>query len=78
MSNIAKGFERGKRTEFHQFLSIAKASCAEVRSQLYIALDIGYIDADTFKRLLSLAEEVSRILGGLRTAVAKQRDGQKA
>ena len=78
LSNIAEGFERGKRTEFHQFLSIAKASCAEVRSQLYVALDIGYIDADTFRRLLSLAEEVSRILGGLRAAVAKQRDDQKA
>src|SRR5215211_765978 len=60
MSNIAEGFERGKRGEFHQFLSIAKCSCAELRSQLYVALDIGYIDQQHFDRLLGDAEEVAR------------------
>jgi four helix bundle protein len=41
LSNIAEGFERGGRPEFHQFLVVAKGSCGEVRSQLYIALDGG-------------------------------------
>jgi four helix bundle protein len=77
MSNIAEGFKRGRRTEFHQFLSTAKASCAEVRAQLYIALDVGYISPDEFTPLLAQAEEVGRIIGGLRSSVEKQRDDQK-
>lgn len=78
MSNIAEGFERGGRGEFHQFLSTAKASCAEVRSQLYVALDVGYLDKANFDRLIEQAEEVARILGGLRVAVDKQRkDGAR-
>ena len=72
MSNIAEGFERGGRREFHQFLSTAKASCAEVRSQLYVALDIDYVDQPRFNRLLKQAEEVGRIIGGIRSAVARQ------
>jgi four helix bundle protein len=55
MSNIAEGFERGRHGEFHQFLSTAKASCAEVRSQLYVALDVGYLDKANFDRLIDRA-----------------------
>jgi four helix bundle protein len=74
MSNLAEGFERGGRTEFHQFLSMSKGSCAELRSQLYVALDAGYLDRKTFLQVLAQAEEVGRIIGGLRSAVQKQRD----
>ena len=65
MSNIAEGFERGSRGEFAQFLSIAKASCAEVRSQLYIALDQHYLDRETFVRVAAATSEVGRLIGGL-------------
>jgi four helix bundle protein len=73
MSNVAEGFERSGLGEFHQFLSTAKASCAEVRSQLYVALDVGYLTQDKFDELLMQANEVARIIGGLRASVAKQR-----
>ncbi|MCZ7649195.1 MAG: four helix bundle protein [Planctomycetota bacterium] len=74
MSNLAEGFERGKRGEFHQFVSVAKGSCAEVRSHLYVALDIGYLDRRSFDLLLGRAEEIGRILGGLRKSLERQRN----
>lgn len=73
MSNIAEGFERRSPAEFHRYVVIAKASCAEVRSQLYLAQDIGYLSQDSFKQLVEQAEEVSRILGGLRASLAKRK-----
>ena len=74
MSNIAEGFDRGSRAEFHQFLVIAKASCAEVRSQLYVAFDIGHIAEPEFDRLRDQTEELSRVIGGLRATVQRKRD----
>jgi four helix bundle protein len=73
MSNIAEGFERGKPSEFHQFLCIAKGSCAELRCQLYIALDAKHIDGGRFAELMALAEEVGRLVGGLRQSVERRR-----
>ena len=73
MSNLAEGFERGRPGEFHQFVSISKGSCAELRSQLYVALDAHYINQATFEILMRQASEVGQILGGLRLSVERRK-----
>lgn len=73
MSNIAEGYDRGGRSEFHQFLVIAKGSCAEVRSQLYVAYDVAYINEDQFHDMKFRTEEISKILSGLRKHVQQQK-----
>jgi len=67
MSNIAEGYDRSGTAEFVHFLATAKGSAAEVRSQLYVAADQGYIREDHFHELNALASEVSRMLSGLMT-----------
>jgi four helix bundle protein len=73
MSNIAEGYDRGGRAEFHQFLVIAKASCAEVRSQLYVAYDVGYLPQELFHALKKSTEELSKIITGLRKSIHQQK-----
>jgi four helix bundle protein len=72
MSNIAEGFERGSDAEFGRFLLIAKGSCGEVRSQLYVASDQGYLDEHNFGGTMTLAIEVSRMLQGFHAQVGKR------
>ncbi|MBQ6328489.1 MAG: four helix bundle protein [Kiritimatiellae bacterium] len=62
-SNIAEGFGRESQSEFKRFLSIARGSLFEVKTQLQLAESLGYlhIDADT----LSLIDEVGKLLNGL-------------
>jgi len=62
MSNIAEGFERGTKVEMINFLFIARGSCGEVRAQLYVALDAGYLSEERFKSLKFKAEECSRMI----------------
>jgi four helix bundle protein len=73
MSNIAEGFERMKPPEFHRFVTIAKGSCAELRSQLYVALDVDHLNQQAFQNLLSRPEEVGRLLGGLLASIERRR-----
>ena len=65
MNNIAEGYERKTNNEFKHFLFMAKGSCGEVRSMLYLAKELNKIPEEVFKKLFSLAEEISKMLSGL-------------
>lgn len=65
MSNIAEGFEYGSNPQFIRFLNIASGSCGELRSQLYVSFDVGYIDEKTLNDLKTKAESLSKQMAKL-------------
>jgi four helix bundle protein len=62
MSNIAEGFESKTQALFIRYLGIAKASAGEVRSQLYVSRDVGYLSEEQFSKLFQMTEKASRQL----------------
>jgi len=64
-SNIAEGFERQSKKETANFLNFAKGSAGELRSQIYTAMDIGYIDQATAHQWLKESSEISKMLHSL-------------
>lgn len=86
VSNIAEGFESGSKDLFLHYLYIAKGSAGEVRAQLYVGMDVGYIHIETFKYLKGEVEACSKLissfivkvkqndLGGLRRKIEPKED----
>ena len=78
MSNIAEGFDRQGDAEFGRFLSIAKGSASEIKAQLYVALDQGYIDETSFSTLYETCDKTVRFLGGFMRYLSGKKDVRRS
>ena len=71
MNNIAEGFERSSKADFARFLDIAKGSCGEVRSMLYVTSDLGYIPKDKALGLITQFQILSKQIAALSKTLRK-------
>ena len=71
-SNVAEGYERNSNKEFVRFLNIAKGSCGELRTQLYISRKLDFLNKADFDHLIGESKEISAMLHGLSRAVSKR------
>jgi four helix bundle protein len=78
MSNIAEGFDAGSDAEFIRFLRYARRSATEMQSQLYAALDVGYLDDEAFRRLYDKATDVKKLVNAfIRYLRSSSRESQE-
>jgi four helix bundle protein len=73
-SNIAEGMERDSIAERIHYLTIARSSCGEARTQIYVGLEVGYIDAPTGRAWIKESHEISAMLVGLGRFVRRNRE----
>jgi four helix bundle protein len=72
-SNIAEGSERGSKRDFIRFLQYSKGSCGELRTQIYIGIDIGYIEKSQGNTWVKETREISAMLVGFINSIEKNK-----
>ncbi|MDT8307051.1 MAG: four helix bundle protein [Anaerolineae bacterium] len=77
MHNIAEGFDCGSDAEFARFLRMARRSASEVQSQLYLALDRGYISAGQLEDTYHLTTELKRLINGMVAYLSRSQSKQR-
>ncbi len=73
MANIAEGFDCDSHAEFARFLGFARRSAVEIQSQLYAALDAGYITPEIFKTTYEQANKTKAMVSAFKSSLQRQR-----